>query len=246
MSINQHISAFNQRLPALILGLSIMASAAILGSLTGKAAVNYRQLERTVTVKGLSEREYPADIVIWPIQFNVAGNDLEQVYLDLEANNDRITRFLTLAGIAADEITPGNPSMTDKSAQAYGNNTRSEFRYTATQTVTVYSEQIADVRRVMTQLSDLGKQGIVLTGEGYQSQTEYLFTRLNDIKPDMVEEATRNAREVAEKFALDSGSDLGRIRTASQGQFSISARDRNNPHIKKVRVVSTVEYYLSD
>lgn len=246
MSIDQRIPALNQRLPAFILGLSIMASAAILGSLAGKAAVNYRQLERTVTVKGLSEREYPADIVIWPIQFNVAGNDLEQVYLDLEANSDRITRFLTQGGISAEEITPGNPSMTDKSAQAYGNNTRSEYRYTATQTVTVYSEQIADVRRVMTRLSDLGKQGIVLTGGGYQSQTEYLFTRLNEIKPEMVEEATRNAREVAEKFALDSGSDLGRIRTASQGQFSISSRDRNNPHIKKVRVVSTVEYYLSD
>lgn len=246
MSIDQRIPALNQRLPALILGLSIMASAAILGSLAGKAALNYRQMERTVTVKGLSEREYPADIVIWPIQFNVAGNDLEKVYQDLEANSDRITRFLTEAGISAEEITPGNPSITDKSAQAYGNNTRSEFRYTANQAVTVYSEDIAAVREVMTHLSDLGKQGIVLTGEGYQNQTEYLFIQLNDVKPDMVEEATQNAREVAEKFAIDSGSDLGRIRTASQGQFSISPRDRNNPHIKKVRVVSTVEYYLSD
>jgi hypothetical protein len=98
----------------------------------------------------------------------------------------------------------------------------------------------------MTRLSELGKQGIVLSGGDYQSQPEYLFTRLNEVKPEMIEEATRQAREVAQKFAADSQSTLGRIRHASQGQFSIADRDRNNPHIKKVRVVSTVEYYLSD
>lgn len=98
----------------------------------------------------------------------------------------------------------------------------------------------------MSRLSELGKEGIVFTGGNYGSQPEYLFTRLNDVKPEMIEEATRKAREVAEKFATDSESKLGKIKRASQGQFSISTRDRNNPHIKKVRVVSTVEYYLSD
>lgn len=98
----------------------------------------------------------------------------------------------------------------------------------------------------MQQLSVLGRQGIVLTGGGYQFQTEYLFTRLNEIKPEMIEEATTKAREVALKFAADSQSQLGKIKRASQGQFSISARDRNNPHIKRLRVVSTIEYYLSD
>ena len=95
-------------------------------------------------------------------------------------------------------------------------------------------------------LLELGKQGIAFTGDPYQNQVEYLFTRLNGIKPEMIEEATRNAREVAQKFAEDSRSRLGKIRRASQGQFSIEPRDTNNPHIKKVRVVSTVEYYLSD
>jgi hypothetical protein len=98
----------------------------------------------------------------------------------------------------------------------------------------------------MGSLSELGKKGIVFTGGNYQFQTEYIFTRLNEIKPEMIEEATRKAREVAEKFAMDSQSTLGKIKRASQGQFSISDRDKNNPHIKKVRVVSTVEYYLSD
>lgn len=98
----------------------------------------------------------------------------------------------------------------------------------------------------MGSLSQLGKQGIVITGGNYNAQTDYIFTRLNDVKPEMIEEATKKAREVAEKFSSDSQSSLGKIKRASQGQFSISARDRNNPHIKKVRVVSTVEYYLSD
>ena len=114
------------------------------------------------------------------------------------------------------------------------------------QTVTVYSTNIDAVRAVMSLLSELGKQGIVFSGGGYQYQTEYLFTRLNEVKPEMIEEATRKAREVAEKFATDSQSTLGKIKKASQGQFSINARDKNNPHIKKVRVVSTVQYYLSD
>jgi hypothetical protein len=154
--------------------------------------------------------------------------------------------FLQQAGIDASEITYPSPAIMDKSAQQYGSQDRAEFRYTASQTVTVYSENIDVVRAVMGRMSELGKQGIVFTGNDYQSQTEYIFTRLNDVKPEMIEEATRNAREVAEKFASDSKSSLGKIRAASQGQFSINARDKNNPHIKKVRVVSTISYYLSD
>ncbi len=98
----------------------------------------------------------------------------------------------------------------------------------------------------MKALSKLGKQGIVFTAGNYQTQTEYIFTRLNEVKPEMIEEATRKAREVAQKFASDSQSALGKIKRASQGQFSILPRDKNNPHIKKIRVVSTIEYYLSD
>ena len=98
----------------------------------------------------------------------------------------------------------------------------------------------------MTRLVELGKQGLAIAGADYEARTQFLFTRLNDIKPDMIEAATRNAREVATRFAQDSDSRLGKIRRASQGQFSIDDRDSNTPHIKKVRVVSTVEYYLSD
>ena len=98
----------------------------------------------------------------------------------------------------------------------------------------------------MNKLAELGKQGVALTGNEYQVRTEYLYNSLNDIKPEMIEESTKEARKVAQKFAEDSDSKLGKIKTAYQGQFSISPRDNNNPHIKNIRVVSTVVYYLSD
>lgn len=194
----------------------------------------------------MSEREFEADIIIWPIQFTVASNDLGEMYQLIDTSTDKIRVFLEKASINADEISYLPLIITDKSAQQYGSQQRAEYRYTVEQTVTVYSTDIMTVRKVMKNMSDLGKQGIALSGDNYQSQTEYLFTRLNEVKSEMIEEATRAAREVAEKFAADSKSTLGKIRTASQGQFSISERDKNNPHIKKIRVVSTVAYYLSD
>lgn len=233
-------------LGALLLGISIAAGLVALGFQLGDAAIQVKQFERSVTVKGLSEREVSSDVVLWPIQFTAAGNDLGGLYDLTESNTSKITKFLIANGVAAEEITYSSPAITDKSAQQWGNDSRAEFRYTAVQTVTVYSGNIDAVRSVMRRLSELGKQGIVFTGDNYQSQTEYIYTSLNDIKPEMIEEATRKAREVAEKFAKDSESKLGKIKKASQGQFSINARDKNNPHIKKIRVVSTVEYYLSD
>ena len=231
---------------ALILGICLLLGLISLGYLLGNAAIKFKEFERTVTVKGLSEREFNADIVIWPIQFTAAGNNLEELYEAIDGNTSSIREFLAGKGINPQEISVTTPSITDKLAQQYGNQARAEFRYSAIQTVTVYSRHVDSVRKVMTELLELGKKGIVFTGGSYQVNTEYLFTRLNEIKPEMVEEATRKAREVAQKFASDSDSTLGKIRKASQGQFSISARDKNNPHIKKVRVVSTVEYYLSD
>lgn len=238
----QNMDRFN----ALALALGVFLGLTALGWLIAGAAIDVKEYERSVTVKGLAEEEFTADVVIWPIQFTLASNNLPSLYQDIDTNTGTIISFLTDQGIERQDITIGTPAITDKSAQQYGNQNRAEFRYTGMQTVTVYSEAIDTVREVTGKLSELGKQGIVLTGNNYQSQTEYLFTRLNEVKPAMIEDATRKAREVAEKFAEDSDSRLGKIRRASQGQFSISPRDNNTPHIKKVRVVSTIEYYLSD
>ncbi len=236
----------SSKMGALILGVFMFLGLSTLGYLVGNAAISYKQLDRSVTVKGLSEREVDADIVIWPIVFTAAENNLEALYNQIDQGTMKTREFLVKNKITADEITISAPNITDKSAQQYGGDSQAEFRYTALQTITVYSNNINIVRSAMNELSELGKQGIVLAGGSYESQIEYIFTRLNQVKPEMIEEATRQAREVAEKFAADSDSKLGKIKTASQGQFSISDRDKNNPHIKNVRVVSTVEYYLSD
>lgn len=233
------------RASALILGLSVFLGLTALGYLLGKAAIDFKEYERSVTVKGLSERELPADVVIWPIVFTESGNDLGALYNSIEAAKKNIEEFLVSKGITAAEISHSLPSITDKSAQQYSSGQKPEFRYAAIQTVTVYSSNVSTVRQAMNELSELGKRGIAFTGEGYQNQTEYLFTDLNKIKPEMIQETTMKAREVALKFAEDSNSKLGKIKKASQGQFSIEPRDKNNPHIKKIRVVSTVEYYLS-
>jgi len=229
----------------LVLGLFIFLGLAALGYTLGSSLIKFKEYERTVTVKGLAEREYPADIALWPIQFSVADNDLAGLYDTVEKNAGEIIAFLKANGFAQDEISVSPPAIVDKLAQGF-DKSRIGFRYSATETITVYSDKIDAVRSTMSRLADLGKKGIVLGGDSYQNRTEYLFTRLNEVKPKMIEEATTKAREVAEKFAADSRSRLGKIKQARQGQFSIAERDKNNPHIKKVRVVSTIEYYLSD
>ncbi|MDO3388662.1 SIMPL domain-containing protein [Gilvimarinus sp. SDUM040013] len=231
--------------PALIFGAFLLVAFGILGYFGKSAAIAVKEYERTVTAKGLAEREMFANIVIWPISFTLASNQLSELYTNLDQSSTHIRDFLAEHGIASRDITTNAPVITDKSAQSYGADS-APFRYVATAVVTVYSEDLQTVRKAMANTSNLGKNGIVLTAGNYDARTEYLFTGLNDIKPAMIEEATVKAREVANKFAIDSGSRLGKIKRASQGQFSISARDANNPHIKKVRVVSTVEYYLTD
>jgi len=204
---------------ALTLGIFVFLGLSALGYLLGNAAIEFKQFDRSVTVKGLSEREYPADIVIWPIQFTAAGNDLESLYNSIELNTTKIVSFLGKKGINTDEITTSSPAITDKSAQQYGGNSRAEFRYSAFQTVTVYSKNIDAVRSVMSSLSQLGKQGIVITGGNYDSQTDYIFTRLNEVKPEMVEEATRKAREVAENFPLIHKVPWGKLNVRPKGNL---------------------------
>ena len=228
-----------------VLGLFLFFGLAALGYFISTSPASFRAYERSVNVKGLSEREVMADTAIWPIMFSVAGNDIADVYRQLEQDRQRVMAFLAASGFPEESISVTAPSVVDKVAQNYGGQAVA-IRYNAQQTITVYSGKVLEVRAAKARLAELGKAGVLLSGNDYAGATEYLFTGLNEIKPGMVEEATRNAREVAIKFARDSESTLGKIKSARQGQFSIGNRDCNNPHIKKVRVVSTIEYYLSD
>ncbi len=230
----------------ILISIAIVVGLAVLGYFFRDAAISFKEFERTVTVKGLAEQEQPADVVIWPIQFTEAGNSLDGTYTALENSAEKVKAFLIDQGINETEISFSTPVLTDRSAQRYGGNENPEFRYISSQTATLYSEDVDRVRDVMSRLVELGKQGVTLSGDEYQVRPEFLFNSLNDIKPKMIEQATKEARQVAEKFAEDSNSKLGKIKTASQGQFSISPRDNNTPHIKNIRVVSTIVYYLSD
>lgn len=229
-----------------ILGVSLFTGLIVFGLFLNSAVKTFKGYERTVTVRGLAEQEHVADVVIWPIQFTIASNSQEEIYQLLDTNSDKVIDFLSENGISDEEITIDVPVVTDRQAQRWGGDTSGQFRYVASQAVTVYSDRIEEVRSVMRNVGDLGRQGVIISGDDYSLRTDYIFTRLNDIKPEMIEAATIEARKVAEKFAEDSDSRLGKIKTASQGQFSIENRDLNNPHIKNIRVVSTIVYYLID
>lgn len=224
------------------LGLAIMAGLIFLGLMLPRTAREFRSFERTVSVKGLCEREVPADKVIWPVVYKVVGNDLGSVYRSIENKKETIIAFLKKGGIDPKDISVSVPSLSDKDAQEYGGNTRL-YRYVATCTLTVCSNEVDKVLALMAAQSELLSKDIILDS-GWDSTPQFLFEGLNALKPEMIEEATKNARQVAEKFAKDSGSSLGKIRTASQGTFSIEARDSNTPQTKKVRVVTSVTYYL--
>jgi uncharacterized protein len=232
--------------PAFVMGILVCIGLALLGYFIAGGIVKLRALERTIMVKGLSEREVPANIAIWPIKFIEADNDLNRIYSTFQQKNSVIVEYLKANGFQDKEISISAPSILDKQSQQYEGPEKARFRYSGRSTITVYSENVELVRKTMETLSDIGKKGIAIAGEDYESRTVYIFTKLNDLKPVMIEEATKNARAVAEKFAQDSKSKLGKIKSASQGQFSIENRDNSTPYIKKIRVVSTIEYYLSD
>lgn len=222
--------------------IAIMLGLIILGLQFPKAVRDFKSYDRTVNVKGLCEREVKADKAIWPIVFKVVGNDLSSVYDEIEKKNAAVVDFLTAGGIDKNEISIGTYSISDKYAQEYGSNDRT-YRYVAKCTVTACSKDVDKILTLLGSQKDLLKNGIAPENE-WDSKTEFEFEGLNELKPDMIEEATKNAREVALKFAKDSESNLGKIKEATQGTFSISDRDSNTPYIKKVRVVTNVTYYL--
>ena len=204
---------------------------------------DFSDRDRVVTVKGLAEREAPADKVVWPLSYKDIGDDPVALYANMNRKSEAIVKFLKDKGITDEEISIAPPEVIDMQAERYGNN-NTPYRYNATSVITVTSKQVDKVRALMSEQAELLKQGIAIVGGDYRFNVSYEFTGLNEVKPEMIEEATRNARAAAEKFAKDSDSSLGKIRNASQGQFSITNRDENTPYIKTVRVVTTINYYL--
>ena len=201
--------------------------------------------ERIVTVKGLAEMEVPANKVTWPLVYKEVGNDLGTLYDKIKTTNKTIINFLKDKGITENEISVNAPEIIDMQAERYNTNPV-PYRYNVTTVITVTSQQVDLVRSLISEQGELLKQGVAIIGGDYRYNIEYDFTGLNDIKPQMIEEATKNARESAMKFAKDSDSKLGKIIRANQGQFTIGNRDAHTPYIKHVRVVTTIDYSLKN
>lgn len=226
-------------------GLFVMIGLIVLGIFLFSAVKAFKSYDRVVSVKGLAELEVPADKVIWPIAFKEIGNDLNSLYQTINQKNKIIKDFLISKGLKEAEITISAPKIIDMNAERYQSQP-STYRYNITSVLTVTSDKVELVRQIISGQSDLLQKGVAISGGEYEYVPQYTFTKLNDVKPKMIEEATQNARASAEKFAKDSDSKLGKIKSANQGQFSISDRDANTPHIKTIRVVSTIDYLLRD
>jgi len=236
---------------SIFVGLGLAAG----GWLAGRGLVTARLTDRYVTVKGISEREVRADLAIWPIRVVTADNDLAAAQARLVENLRKVREFLTAHGVDAAKAELQRLEVTDANANPYGDASRVRYRYVVRQTLVVRSDKPDAIAEVAQKAGELVSAGIVLSSEdeGYGSGgPRYMFTKLNDLKPPMIEEATARARESAAKFAQDSKSGLGGIRQASQGVFEILPRDQGpgaqeTAQIAKlVRVVTTVEYFLKD
>lgn len=229
-------------LPALILSIAIIAGGYFIGDMRKRAKV----YDRHVEVKGLAEREVEADLAVWPLELNLADNNLNALNNDLDKQKSRVNAFFKNMGFKEDEISMGVSSIIDRLASEYTGNQNFQFRFFGKAEITLRTTNLDKIQLAQEKSLALTSEGILIKSKNGWRPIEYIFTGLNEIKPEMIEEATVKAKEVAEKFAKDSNSKVGKIRSANQGLFTISDRDPSTPQVKKVRVVTTVEYLLED
>ena len=223
----------------MIQGGAIVLAALVLGICMICTVRTLKSYDDTVKVRGLCEKEVPADRVVWRISYSEKSNSLADLRGTLRQNNDVIVRLLREAGFTEEEVKVGTASYDDRYTWA-NNTSQITYRYQANQTVTVFTKNLDLVRKLQQTLeTDLVNQNILAS-----SYADYQYLGLNDIKPAMIAESLENARTAADEFAKNSHSKIGKMRTASQGYFEVEDLDENTPQIKKVRVVTTVEYYL--
>ena len=211
------------------------------GYLLGDGLLRAKMADRSVTVRGLAEREVTADLATWTIAYSAQSTDLQSAQIDIDQDTDAITAFFKELGFQADALKP-----TGANVNQYSNNGIPQ--YTIRQRLSLRTNDIDKAQAAVARQFDLVRRGVVLEDGSGMS---YTFTKLDEIKPEMVAEATKDARKSAEQFAEDSGTDVGGIKSATQGYFSIDSRDgdaggygvTDTPY-KKVRVVTTVNFYF--
>ena len=223
------------------------------GYYIGNSILKFRMFERQVSVKGLAEREVMSDLGNWTIISKVAANNLAEGYSKIEADKASIVDFLIKEGFEKSEITYGNYTVTDLLAQSYRQNNSEDFRYIINSPVILQTSKVTLLQKAAQSQSDLTQKGVIFENEG----PFYEITKFNDLKPEMLAEGIKNARNAAEKFANDSGSRIGNLKKANQGTFIIGppgASESENSYDniqntkkslrKKIRVVTTLEYFL--
>ena len=237
---------------AIALSIGLIGCATILaeGISAGKRG------ERFVSVRGVAEKEVKADLAVWPIQVRVAGNDLAEAGKGADEARQKVLAFLRENSVGADEVASQNVRVEDRQAKDYDQG-KATFRYLVEYTILVRSNEVERVQKISQMTDRLVAAGVVLSSQGGRSGPQFIFTQLNAVKPGMLADATRAAREAASQFASDSGSNVGPIRRANQGLFTIADRDRTSPGEgdgsysglsdinKKVRVVVSVDYVLN-
>lgn len=244
---------------AALLG-ALLAMGLVLGGWALGAEIKAARLgDRYVSVRGLAERTVKSDLAIWNLDYKETGDELPLLYAKSESDRKAVLEFLNQQGIQHSEIEMGVVQVVDNQAKEYGANNNAPHRYIVEQQITVQTSRVDQVAAAAQKTINLLQQGVVLNTSSNQGLA-YRFNGLNSIKPDMITEATRNARAAADRFAVDAGSSVGTIRSATQGVFSISSANSGSATgeadgsggygiddsriMKTVRVVTSVEYYL--
>jgi hypothetical protein len=222
-----------------------------MGGLAVRSGIRgFRGADRFVTVKGIAEKEVKANLALWPLRITSTSNSLTEAQGRIAADANTVRKFFESGGVSADAIEVQGVEATDLLAQPYRQGGPPASRYIVAQTLMVRTGDVDRIAALNQRIGEIVATGVVISAEGGPQGPFYLFTRLNDIKPEMIAEATKNARAAAEQFAKDSGASVGAIRQASQGLFQILPRDaapgqmEERQVMKTVRVVSTVDYLL--
>lgn len=228
---------------ALLVPSAILAAGLIVGGyLLGDGLTRARAADRSVTVRGLAERDVMADLATWTIAYSASAGNLPTAQASVDQDTSAIRAFFKELGFPDEALQPTGVNVSSFTQDGI-------TTFTVRQRMTLRTTDIARAQRAVRRQFDLVRRGVLLE-EG--SGMAYTFTRLNDIKPAMVAAATRDARAAAEQFAKDSDTGVGGIKQATQGYFEITGRDGDSgggwgvadtPY-KRVRVVTTIDFYL--
>jgi uncharacterized protein len=246
---------------AIVTGIVILISSVISASILGRAIERFRSEERYISVRGFSEREVRADLAVWALRLSVASDDLLEASRLIESATSKAIQFLTQNAISSDEIIQKDLQVNDRKTNEYSPaGAAKTLRYIVTKTIQVRSTNVDNVQKVSRMTDELLRAGVVISSsnEWQGAGVRFMFTKLNEVKPAMLAEATRNAKDAGLEFAKESNTTLGKMKKASQGLFTIVDRDEvsagqpeggyhgagTSDLIKKVRVVISVEYSI--